>query len=153
MQGAGHFHKTTEDAADKPQKVIFLGKVRKRDERRVRRHAQIWTPIPGIARVQGEQPIGIGAVRRLPSALHWYMMREDRENKQRKRAAVSRQLAGHDSSFFVCFFRYNTFFKKGSKMEKIKHNRFSKVLVLLMAVMMVLTMMPNGMGGYHTSLG
>ena len=32
-------------------------------------------------------------------------------------------------------------------MEKIKHNRFSKVLVLLMAVMMVLTMMPNGMGG------
>ena len=39
-------------------------------------------------------------------------------------------------------------------MEKIKHNRFSKVLVLLMAVMMVLTMMPNGMGGgYHTSLG
>ena len=30
-------------------------------------------------------------------------------------------------------------------MEKIKHNRFSKVLVLLMAVMMVLTMMPNGM--------
>ena len=32
-------------------------------------------------------------------------------------------------------------------MEKIQHNRFSKVLVLLMAVMMVLTMMPNGMGG------
>ena len=148
MQGAGHFHKTTEDAADKPQRKT-LGKVRKRDERRVRRHAQIWTPIPGIVRVQGEQPIGIGAVRRLPSALHWYMMREDRENKQRKRAAVSRRLAGHDSSFFVCFFRY----KKGSKMEKIKHNRFSKVLVLLMAVMMVLTMMPNGMGGYHTSLG
>ena len=109
MQGAGHFHKTTEDAADKPQRKT-LGKVRKRDERRVRRHAQIWTPIPGIVRVQGEQPIGIGAVRRLPSALHWYMMREDRENKQRKRAAVSRRLAGHDSSFFVCFFRYNTFF-------------------------------------------
>ena len=109
MQGAGHFHKTTEDAADKPQKVIALGKVRKRDERRVRRHAQIWTPIPGIARVQREQPIGIGAVRRLPFTLHWYMMREDRENKQRKRAAVSRQLAGHDSSFFVCFFRYNIF--------------------------------------------
>ena len=110
MQGAGHFHKATEDAANKPQKVISLGKVRKRDERRVRRHAQIWTPIPGIARVQGEQPIGIGAVRRLPFTLHWYMMREDRENKQRKRAAVSRRLAGHDSSFFVCFFRYNTFF-------------------------------------------
>ena len=35
-------------------------------------------------------------------------------------------------------------------MEKIKHNRFSKVLVLLMAVMMVLTMMPNGMGGGTT---
>ena len=104
MQGAGHFHKTTEDAADKPQKVISLGKVRKRDERRVRRHAQIWTPIPGIVRVQGEQPIGIGAVRRLPFALHWYMMREDRENKQRKRAAVSRQLAGHDSSFFCVLF-------------------------------------------------
>ena len=147
MQGAGHFHKATEDAANKPQKVVALGKARKRAERRVRRHAQIWTPIPGIVRVQGEQPIGIGAVRRLPFALHWYMMREDRENKQRKRAAVSRRLAGHDSSFFVCFFRYNTFFKKGSKMEKIKHNRFSKVLVLLMAVMMVLTMMPNGMWG------
>ena len=57
MQGAGHFHKATEDAANKPQKVVALGKVRKRDERRVRRHAQIWTPIPGIARVQGEQPI------------------------------------------------------------------------------------------------
>ena len=112
MQGAGHFHKATEDAANKPQKVVVvaLGKVRKRDERRVRRHAQICPPIPGIARVQGEQPIGIGAVRRLPFALHWYMMREDRENKQRKRAAVSRRLAGHDSSFFVCFFRYNTFF-------------------------------------------
>ena len=41
MQGAGHFHKTTEDAADKPQKDIALGKVRKRDERRVRRHAQM----------------------------------------------------------------------------------------------------------------
>ena len=148
MQGAGHFHKATEDAANKPQKVISLGKVRKRDECRVRRHAQIWTPIPGIVRVQGEQPIGIGAVRRLPFALHWYMMREDRENKQRKRAAVSRRLAGHDSSFFLCaFFVITHFFKKGSKMEKIKHNRFSKVLVLLMAVMMVLTMMPNGMGG------
>ena len=110
MQGAGHFHKATEDAADKPQKVVALGKVRKRDERRVRRHAQIWTPIPGIVRVQGEQPIGIGAVRRLPFTLHWYLMREDRENKQRKRAAVSRRLAGHDSSFFVCFFRYNIFF-------------------------------------------
>lgn len=37
-------------------------------------------------------------------------------------------------------------------MEKIKHNRFSKVLVLLMAVMMVLTMMPNGMwGGAETA--
>ena len=54
MQGAGHFHKATEDAANKPQKVVALGKVRKRDERRVRRHAQIWTPIPGIARVQRE---------------------------------------------------------------------------------------------------
>ena len=32
-------------------------------------------------------------------------------------------------------------------MEKIQHNRFSKVLVLFMAVIMVLTMMPNGMGG------
>ena len=104
MQGAGHFHKTTEGAADKPQKDIALGKVRKRDERRVRRHAQIWTPIPGIVRVQGEQPIGIGAVRRLPFTLHWYLMREDRENKQRKRAAVSRQLAGHDSSFFCVLF-------------------------------------------------
>ena len=41
MQGAGHFHKTTEDAADKPQKVIALGKVRKREERQVRRHAQM----------------------------------------------------------------------------------------------------------------
>ena len=110
MQGAGHFHKATEGAADKPQKVIALGKVRKRDERRVRRHAQIWTPIPGIVRVQGEQHVGIGAVRRLPFTLHWCMLREDRENKQRKRAAVSRRLAGHDSSFFVCFFRYNTFF-------------------------------------------
>ena len=109
MQGAGHFHKTTEDAADKPQRKT-LGKARKRDERRVRRHAQIWTPIPGIVRVQGEQPIGIGAVRRLPFTLHCSLMREDRENKQRKRAAVSRRLAGHDSSFFVCFFRYNTFF-------------------------------------------
>ena len=104
MQGAGHFHKATEDAANKPQKVVALGKVRKRDERRVRRHAQIWTPIPGIVRVQGEQPIGIGAVRRLSFALHWYMMREDRENKQRKRAAVSRRLAGHDSSFFCVLF-------------------------------------------------
>ena len=35
-------------------------------------------------------------------------------------------------------------------MEKIQHNRFSKVLVLLMAVIMVLTMMPNGMGGGTT---
>ena len=87
-----------------------LGKEKNREDARVRRHAQIWTPIPGIARVQGEQPIGIGAVRRLPCTLHWYLMREDRENKQRKRAAVSRRLAGHDSSFFVCFFRYNTFF-------------------------------------------
>ena len=31
-------------------------------------------------------------------------------------------------------------------MEKIQHNRFSKVLVLFMAVIMVLTMMPNGRG-------
>ena len=38
-------------------------------------------------------------------------------------------------------------------MEKIKHNRFSKVLVLLMAVMMVLTMMPNGMWGVLRPLG
>ena len=110
MQGAGHFHKATEDAANKPQKVVALGKVRKRDERRVRRHAQIWTPIPGIVRVQGEQPIGIGAVRRLPFALHWYMMREDCENKQRKRAAVSRRLAGHDSSFLCAFFVITHFF-------------------------------------------
>lgn len=126
MQGAGHFHKATEDAANKPQKVVALGKVRKRDERRVRRHAQIWTPIPGIARVQGEQPIGIGAVRRLPSALHWYMMREDRENKQRKRAAVSRRLAGHDSSFLCAFFVITHFLRKEAKWKKSNTIDFPK---------------------------
>ena len=126
MQTAGHFPKTTEDAADKPQKVIVLGKAGKRDERQVRRHAQIWTPIPGIVRVQGEQPIGIGAVRRLPFTLHWYMMREDCENKQRKRAAVSRRLAGHDSSFFVCFFRYNIFLRKEAKWKKSNTIDFPK---------------------------
>ena len=62
-------------------------------------------------------------------------------------------LPGMTVVFLCTFFVITHFFKKGSKMEKIKHNRFSKVLVLLMAVMMVLTMMPNGMGGYHTSLG
>ena len=62
-------------------------------------------------------------------------------------------LPGMTVVFLCAFFVITHFFKKGSKMEKIKHNRFSKVLVLLMAVMMVLTMMPNGMGGYHTSLG
>ena len=126
MQGAGHFHKATEDAANKPQKVVALGKVRKRDERRVRRHAQIWTPIPGIVRVQGEQPIGIGAVRRLPSALHWYMMREDRENKQRKRAAVSRRLAGHDSSFLCAFFVITHFLRKEAKWKKSNTIDFPK---------------------------
>ena len=56
-------------------------------------------------------------------------------------------LPGMTVVFLCAFFVITHFFKKGSKMEKIKHNRFSKVLVLLMAVMMVLTMMPNGMWG------
>ena len=55
MQGAGHFHKATEDAANKPQKVISLGKVRKRDERRVRRHAQMkHNPIHSAGVVQAD---------------------------------------------------------------------------------------------------
>ena len=109
MQGAGHFPKATEGAADKPQKVIALGKVRKRDERRVRRHAQIWTPIPGIVRVQGEQPIGIGAVRRLPFALHWYMMREDREKNSENGLLSAGDLPGM-TVVFLCAFFVITFF-------------------------------------------
>lgn len=80
----GIFEVTTEGAADKP--CMTLGKVRKRDECQARRHAQMrHDQIHSIGGVQ----VDVFVTKKL--------------NKQRKRAAVSRQIAEEDSSFLCAF--------------------------------------------------
>ena len=75
---------TTEGAADKP--CMTLGKVRKCDERQARRHAQM----------RHDQIHSIGGVQ-------VDVFVKKKLNKQRKRAAVSRQIAEEDSSFLCAF--------------------------------------------------